>query len=107
MTTDFKNYSKELENSIKTLIEHTQHFVPTEDLEHLYMVIEAAEKVSKYETAEEEGRLKIFPCKVGDTLFVLTPDSPTGIETTKCIRLYIATIKMNITHYCHLPPTIP
>ena len=79
----------ELENSIKTLTEHTQHYVPTEDLAHLYAVIEAAEKVSKYETAEEEGRLKIFPCKVGDTLFVLTPDSPTGIETTKCIRLSI------------------
>lgn len=31
----------------------------------------------------------IFPCKVGDTLFVFTPDSPTGIETTKCIRLSI------------------
>ena len=33
--------------------------------------------------------MKIFPCKVGDTLFVFTPDSPTGIETTKCIRLSI------------------
>lgn len=61
----------ELENSIKTLTEHTQHYVPTEDLEHLYAVIEAAEKVSKYETAEEEGRLKMFPCKIGDTVYVI------------------------------------
>lgn len=47
------------------------------------------EKLAEYETAEEEGRLKVFPCKVGDILFVITPDSPIGIETTKCIRLSI------------------
>ena len=50
---------------------------------------ECTEKLSEYETAEEEGRLKVFPCKVGDILFVITPDSPIGIETTKCIRLSI------------------
>lgn len=59
----------ELENSIKVLTEHTQHYVPTEDLEHLYAVIEAAEKVSKYETAKEDGRLVMLPCKVGDLVF--------------------------------------
>ena len=47
------------------------------------------EKLEEYETAEEEGLLKVLPCKVGDTLFVITPDSPIGIETTKCIRLSI------------------
>lgn len=61
----------ELEKSIKILMEHTQHFVPTEDLEHLYSVIETAEKVSKYENAEEEGRMAVLPCKVGDTVYVL------------------------------------
>ena len=61
----------ELEKSIKILMEHTQHFVPTEDLEHLYSVIETAEKVSKYENAEEEGRLVVLPCKVGDIIFCL------------------------------------
>ena len=61
----------ELDKSIKILMEHTQHYIPTEDLEHLYMVIEAAEKVSKYETAEEEGRLKIFPCKIGETVYII------------------------------------
>lgn len=59
----------ELENSIKTLTEHTQNYVPTEDLEHLYAVIEAAEKVSKYETAEEEGRFVVLPCKVGTRVY--------------------------------------
>ena len=62
----------EIENSIKVLTEHTQHYVPTEDLEHLYAVIEAAEKVSKYETAEDEGRLVVLPCSVGDTVWVTT-----------------------------------
>ena len=62
----------EIENSIKVLTEHTQHYVPTEDLEHLYAVIEAAEKVLKYETAEDEGRLVVLPCKVGDTVWVIT-----------------------------------
>ena len=61
----------ELEKSIKILMEHTQHFVPTEDLEHLYSVIETAEKVSKYENAEEEGRLVVLPCKVGDAVYLL------------------------------------
>ena len=62
----------EIENSIKVLTEHTQYYVPTEDLEHLYAVIEAAEKVSKYETAEDEGRLVVLPCSVGDTVWVTT-----------------------------------
>lgn len=52
-------------------------------------IIPKLEKLSAYENAEEEGRLVVLPCKVGDTLFVITPDSPIGIETTKCIRLSI------------------
>lgn len=59
----------ELEKSIKILTEHTQYYVPTEDLEHLYRVIEMAEKLAKYEAAEEEGRLKVFPLKVGDYIW--------------------------------------
>lgn len=47
------------------------------------------EKLAEYETAEEERRMVVMPCKIGDTLFVITPDSPTGIETTKCMRLSI------------------
>jgi hypothetical protein len=30
---------------------------------------EAIEKLAKYEDAEEEGRLVIIPCKVGDTVY--------------------------------------
>ena len=28
-------------------------------------------KLAEYETAEEEGRLVVLPCKVGDTMYVL------------------------------------
>ncbi len=50
---------------------------------------DCVKKLAEYEAAEEDGLLKVLPCKVGDTLFVITPDSPIGIETTKCIRLSI------------------
>ena len=29
------------------------------------------EKLTEYETAEEEGRLVVLPCKVGDTVYVI------------------------------------
>ena len=61
----------ELEKSIKRLMEHTQHYVPTEDLEHLYAVIEAAEKLKEYETAEEEGRLMMLPVGIGDEVYII------------------------------------
>ena len=32
---------------------------------------EAIDKLSEYETAEEEGRLVVLPCKVGDAVHVL------------------------------------
>ena len=31
----------------------------------------AKEKLAEYETAEEEGRLVVLPCKVGDTVYVV------------------------------------
>lgn len=61
----------ELEIAIKTLMEHTQHYVPVEDLEALYAVIDMAKKLAEYETAEEEGRLVVLPCKVGDTVWMV------------------------------------
>ena len=32
------------------------------------------EKLAQYEDAEEEGRLIILPCKVGDTVYVIEPN---------------------------------
>lgn len=48
-----------------------------------------ANKLGSYEDAEEKGKLMILPCKRGDILYVLTCDSPTGIEKTKCENIYI------------------
>ena len=39
--------------------------------------------------AEKDGRLVVLPCRRGDRLFVLTSDSPDGIEETKCKRITI------------------
>lgn len=33
---------------------------------------EALEKLADYEDAEEQGRLVVLPCKVGDTVYVIT-----------------------------------
>ena len=35
----------------------------------IYYSGEAIDKLAEYETAEEEGRLIILPCKVGDTVY--------------------------------------
>ena len=32
----------------------------------------AKEKLSEYETADEDGKLLVLPCKVGDTVWVIT-----------------------------------
>ena len=32
------------------------------------------DKLAEYETAEEEGRLVVLPCKVGDTVYVIAPN---------------------------------
>lgn len=48
---------------------------------------ETIDKLSEYETAEDEGRLVVLPCKVGDSLFCF---SRGNIYTFKvrCIRIY-------------------
>lgn len=80
----------ELENSIKVLTEHTQHYVPTEDLEHLYAVIEAAGKLAEYETAEDEGRLVVLPSNQvwesqGDIVYYIY-----DYEITECVNCGIS-----------------
>ena len=37
-------------------------------------VIPKLEKLAEYETAEEEGRLVVLPCKVGDTVYEIRSD---------------------------------
>ena len=45
------------------------------------------EKLYKYETAEEEGRLVVLPCKVGDTLFCFSRGK-IYLFKVRCIRIY-------------------
>lgn len=61
----------EIEKAIDVISSHTQHFVPRDDLEALYIVVAAAEKLAEYETAEEEGRLVILPCKIGTIVYAI------------------------------------
>lgn len=44
---------------------------------------EALEKLADYEDAEEQGRLVMLPCKVGDTIYILGGDVKNGYETVK------------------------
>jgi len=37
-----------------------------------FSIVQALDKLAAYEDAEEEGRLIVLPCKIGDTLFTLT-----------------------------------
>lgn len=45
--------------------------LPTIDPDTLPIVQELREKLSKYEQAEKEGRLKELPCKIGDNIYVI------------------------------------
>lgn len=36
-----------------------------------YFVGEAIDKLAEYETAEDEGRLVVLPCNVGDTVYLI------------------------------------
>ena len=41
------------------------------------------EKLAEYETAEEEGRLVVLPCKVGDTVYVIEDSHIEVFEVNK------------------------
>ena len=75
----------------------TRHF-QTYDGGTFYVAAEvqsALKKLSALEDAEEQGRLVILPCKMGDTVYYLTgnPTLASGyhfnrVESTKCIGFY-------------------
>lgn len=48
-----------------------------------------AETLSQYADAHKAGKALILPCKKGDKLFVLTTDSPDGIEETYCKKIVV------------------
>ena len=46
----------------------------TEDWENCKTIDDVIDKLAKYEDLEEQGRLVILPCKVGDMLYRLVPN---------------------------------
>lgn len=61
-----------------------------ETIEKLYDELGTLDHLRELVQAEKDGRLVVLPCKVGDKLFILSSDSPTGIEETRCKRVVIA-----------------
>ena len=61
-----------------------------------YFVGEAIDKLAEYETTEEEGRLVVLPCKVGDIVYKIMcqrdnfDDRPYRIITSVNFRLDMA-----------------
>ena len=50
-------------------------------------IIPKLEKLSAYENAEDEGRLVVLPCKVGETLFCFSRGKIYPFKV-RCIRIY-------------------
>ena len=53
------------------------------------------EKLAEYETAEEEGRLVVLPCKVGDILFCFSRVKIYPFKV-RCIRIYEERVEIEL-----------
>ena len=62
---------------------------------------ECVKKLAEYENAEEEGRLVVLPCKVGDTVYVIENKHIAVFEVNK-IELK-PKVFGNITYYLEKP----
>jgi len=67
---------------------------------------EVLKRLAAYEDAEEQGRLLVLPCKVGDPVYYLTGDPifPRGyhfsrVESTKCVGFYFDEKGLQIALY--------
>ena len=54
-------------------------FIPNEKIQRLGMDV-IARKLAEYEDAEENGELFKYPCKVGDTVYVIDKDENTNLK---------------------------
>ena len=52
-------------------------------------ILKIYRKLAEYEDLEEKGKLLKLPCAIGDKLYILTDDSPTGIEETVCEKIIV------------------
>ena len=64
------NYVKGCGSNCKYGFQHCR----TEDWENCKTIDDVIDKLAEYEDLEEQGRLVILPCKVGDTLYRLVPN---------------------------------
>ena len=55
----------------------------------------AKEKLAEYETAEDEGRLVVLPCKVGDILFCFSRVKIYPFKV-RCIRIYEERVEIEL-----------
>ena len=58
------------------------------------------DRLRELAAAEREGRVVVLPCKVGDTVYVLTSDSCDGIDETKVNRIVLKRKKITINADC-------
>ena len=56
---------------------------------HSYFSGDAADKLAAYEDAEEQGRLVILPCKVGDNVYLLWPCGKHGKSVSEMVVKHI------------------
>ena len=54
-------------------------------------------KLAEYETAEEEGRLMVLPCKVGDALFCFSRRKIYPFKV-RCIRIYEERVEIELRY---------
>lgn len=88
-----------LETVIEELVKHDG--VEIEDpIKARLLTDSTAEKWLRWKSADEQGRLLELPCAVGDALYVLTEDSPYGIEETKCQSIVLHS-KTKFIVYAH------
>ena len=72
-----------------------------ENKERLDIISEIqTDRLRELAEAEREGRVVVLPCKVGDTVFVLTADSLDGYEETKINRIVIKKNKIFLNADC-------
>ena len=56
---------------------------------------ECVKKLAEYETAEEDGRLVVLPCKVGDNLFCFSRVKIYPFKV-RCIRIYEERVEIEL-----------
>ena len=72
-----------------------------------YFVGEAIDKLAEYETADEEGRLVVLPCKIGTSVFQISYTLSYGEIGDKAkINYFISQKRFNYNDFYRLGKTV-